>query len=72
MELAPQPTGSNGFEEMYLAVRQYEQRVYTDDEVACLPKIAWLHKYRWEWELRQRSANRLLNFLLQKNRPLNI
>jgi len=60
------------FEQLYLAIREYEGRVYTDADVACLPTVDASHKYYNEWQVRKRSADRLVNHLQKKNKPLNI
>ncbi len=60
------------FEELYLTVRNKEGRFYTDEEVAQLPSIDEGHPYYREWEMRKRSANRLMTYLQKKNKPLSI
>lgn len=60
------------FEQLYLAVREWEGRVYTDEEVKQLPDISPSHKYYAEWQIRKRSANRLIKYLRRKERSLNI
>jgi 2-polyprenyl-3-methyl-5-hydroxy-6-metoxy-1,4-benzoquinol methylase len=68
----PTETASNDFEALYLAVRKYEGRVYTDEEVSQLPDISPSHKYYNEWQLRKRSAGRLMAYLAKKDTPLKI
>lgn len=60
------------FEQLYLAIREYEGRVYNDVDVSRLPAVDVSHKYYNEWQVRKRSADRLVNHLQKKNRPLNI
>ena len=60
------------FEQLYLAVRAYEGRVYTDAEVSRLPDVDTTHKYYNEWLIRKHSAKRLISYLQKKNRPLAI
>ncbi|KAA2239023.1 methyltransferase domain-containing protein [Chitinophaga agrisoli] len=60
------------FEQLYLGVRQQEQRIYTDEQLRRLPDITPSHRHAGEWEIRKRSAARLLNYLRGKRRPLHI
>jgi ubiquinone/menaquinone biosynthesis C-methylase UbiE len=67
-----QNTAIDDFEELYFRLRQKEGRIYSDEEVAGLPDIASKHPYHSEWMIRKQSADRLVNYLTQKNRLLNI
>lgn len=58
------------FEPQYLALRQRENRIYTDAEVARLPEIDSNHIHYKEWQVRKQSCNRLLKFI--ENKKLNI
>jgi ubiquinone/menaquinone biosynthesis C-methylase UbiE len=60
------------FEQLYLAVREYEGRVYTDAEIARLPEVDTSHKYYNEWQVRKHSADRLVSYLEKKKKPLKI
>jgi 2-polyprenyl-3-methyl-5-hydroxy-6-metoxy-1,4-benzoquinol methylase len=60
------------FEQLYLAVRQHEARVYTDSEVAFLPQIAAGHAHEQEWKIRSRSAKRLIAYIQHKRQAVNI
>jgi ubiquinone/menaquinone biosynthesis C-methylase UbiE len=60
------------FEQLYIALREKERRVYTDEQVAQLPIIESSHIHSAEWAIRNRSAARLLNYLGKKNRNLTI
>jgi SAM-dependent methyltransferase len=60
------------FEQLYIALREKECRVYTDEQVARLPFIESSHIHSSEWETRRRSAARLLNYLGKKNKSLTI
>ena len=60
------------FEQLYLASRRKENRLYTDGQVAQLPWIEPSHILFREWEVRKRSAARLVNYLENKKRPLSI
>jgi ubiquinone/menaquinone biosynthesis C-methylase UbiE len=74
IHIGQQHTGNakTAFEELYLTVRNKEGRFYTDEEVAQLPSIYEIHPYYHEWEMRKRSANRLMAYLQKKNKPLSI
>lgn len=60
------------FEELYLAVRKAEKRIYTDDQLSALPDTGPLHVHAGEWSLRKRSSLRLVNYLRRKNYSLRI
>jgi ubiquinone/menaquinone biosynthesis C-methylase UbiE len=60
------------FEELYLAVRQREKRVYTDEQLRILPDIDPLHIHAAEWQIRKRSSARLVSYLTKKHRSLRI
>jgi ubiquinone/menaquinone biosynthesis C-methylase UbiE len=60
------------FEDLYLAVRQREKRVYTDEQLRTLPNIDPSHIHADEWKIRKRSCLRLLFYLFKKSRPLKI
>lgn len=62
----------SNFEEIYIASRQSESRVYTDEQVAHLPFIGPDHIHYDEWQARKRSSERLKNYLGNKNKPLSI
>jgi len=59
-------------EEMYIAIREKEGRIYTDREVAQLPAIETHHRFYKEWLIRQRSSQRLVAYLKAMRQPLNI
>lgn len=58
------------FEDLYIAVRQQEKRVYTDEQLQLLPDID--HIYYDEWKIRKRSSERLITYLEKKHKPLRI
>lgn len=58
------------FEELYIAVRQQEKRIYTDEQLQLLPDID--HIYYDEWKIRKRSSERLTEYLTKKDRSLKI
>ncbi len=60
------------FEAMYIASRKKENRVYTDEQVEKLPNIEPAHIHYSEWQIRKRSAEKLINYLKNKSKPLSI
>jgi ubiquinone/menaquinone biosynthesis C-methylase UbiE len=65
-------TADEALEEMYIAIREKEGRIYTDKQVAQLPHIDVGHRFYKEWKIRQRSSERLVTYLEEMHRPLNI
>jgi len=63
---------SNDFEDLYLAVRQREKRLYTDEQLCRLPDIDSVHIYAEEWKIRKRSSVRLTDYLRKKRRAMRI
>jgi len=57
---------NEAFEKKYLAIREKEKRIYTDEQVYTLPEIGLTHPHYQEWRLRQRSMKRLLRYVNQK------
>ncbi|MFI5187887.1 MAG: class I SAM-dependent methyltransferase [Chitinophagales bacterium] len=62
----------NNFEEQYISVRQKENRLYTDEQVKWLPEIEPSHLHHKEWQIRSNSCNKLVQYLSNKKRELNI
>lgn len=62
----------NLFEKRYLELRSKEARLYTDEELINLPDIPLIHPHYAEWQLRKRSADKLIQWLLKKQQPLHI
>jgi ubiquinone/menaquinone biosynthesis C-methylase UbiE len=60
------------FEKMYIASREKENRIYSDEQVAQLPSIRSSHIHYGEWQVRKRSSSRLIRYLKNKNKPLSI
>lgn len=58
------------FEELYIAVRQQEKRIYTDEQLQLLPDID--HVYYDEWKIRKRSSERLIEYLSKKHKFLRV
>jgi ubiquinone/menaquinone biosynthesis C-methylase UbiE len=53
----------NPFEEIYIKVRDKENRVYSDDVVRALPNFNGSATYQKEWRLRKKSAEQLIKQL---------
>ena len=62
----------DSFSEDYIKVRELEDRVLTDHQVKSLPYLSKNNKLFKEWLLRQKSANRFINYLKEKKSPQNI
>ncbi len=60
------------FEQLYIASRKREGRIYTDAQVSNLPEIDSTHAYAGEWKVRKRSVEMLIKYLGKKIRPMNI
>jgi len=60
------------FEDLYIAARKQEKRLYTDEQLMRLPDIDSLHPYYNEWQIRKHSAERLITYLERKRRNLKI
>lgn len=60
------------FEAQYIALRRKEQWLCNDDELAALPTVARTHPHYPEWTIRQRSANKLVQYLQSRKKTLRI
>ena len=60
------------FREQYLALRQRENRLYSDHQVRQLPTIEADHPHYKEWIVRKQSIEKLVRHIRHMNRPLNI
>jgi ubiquinone/menaquinone biosynthesis C-methylase UbiE len=60
------------FEERYIALRSKEQWLSSDEELAVLPAVSPSHPHYREWNIRQRSAQKLVQYLQIKQTPLRI
>jgi SAM-dependent methyltransferase len=60
------------FEDLYLALRRKENRLYTDRELIALPDVPAAHPHSGEWKLRRHSYHRLAEYLKYRNKPLSI
>jgi ubiquinone/menaquinone biosynthesis C-methylase UbiE len=60
------------FQKQYISLRETEGRVYTDEEVKHLPRVALSHPLKKEWDSRQESGSRLVRYFSKKQRHLTI
>ncbi|MDB5253489.1 MAG: class SAM-dependent methyltransferase [Flaviaesturariibacter sp.] len=60
------------FAASYIALREREGRLYSDEELACLPTVRPGHPLLREWATRGASAERLCRYLRRKRRSLRI
>jgi ubiquinone/menaquinone biosynthesis C-methylase UbiE len=57
----------HSFEDLYIALRSTEKRLYTDQEVYNLPEISNHHIYAKEWIIRRASCHKLAKYLKKKS-----
>jgi SAM-dependent methyltransferase len=62
----------NNFSKQYFLLRKKEGRIYSDKEVAALPEIEKGHKHYHEWLVRKDSCERLVKYLVNRKRNLEI
>ena len=72
VETKQDETVDTAFGDLYIDVRNQEKRVLTDCQVMFLPDIEPTHVHYKEWQVRKRSAKRLIDYLKEKSKPLNI
>ena len=60
------------FAKQYFLLRKKEGRVYSDNEVASLPEIDKGHKHYHEWQVRKGTSSRLVKYLFNKKKGLEI
>lgn len=60
------------FEKKYIVIRSLENRLATDEELSKLPEIAAEHPHWREWSVRKRSAARLVRYLGNRKRTLDL
>jgi len=60
------------FEKKYIGLRSKEKKIYTDDEVRLLPNCAPSHIHYKEWQFRKHSCKKLVTYLSNKKKPLQI
>ena len=70
--LKPNALAVNAFEELYVALRLKEGRIYSEKEIAELPVIAASHPHYKEWLIRKRSCNKLLRYIKRHGHICNI
>jgi ubiquinone/menaquinone biosynthesis C-methylase UbiE len=63
---------ANQFEETYVALRRKEGRIYSDEEVKRLPTVDTSHPHFAEWQMRKKSSDKLMRYLVNKNQKLKI
>lgn len=63
---------SDTFEDIYLKVREKENRVYSDAELILLPFASSSSPHKSEWDLRSKSFQRFKDYLKTKKSELNI
>jgi SAM-dependent methyltransferase len=54
------------FEKKYITIRNLENRLYTDAELARLPDLPAEHPHYMEWQLRKRTLHRLCRYLAKR------
>lgn len=57
----------NDFEQIYLALRNKENRLYSDEKVKLLPAVAADEELKNEWSMRGVSVNKLIAYLKRRN-----
>ena len=60
------------FEKKYIVTRSIENRLCTDEELMLLPDISASHTHYKEWQARKSSGLRLVHYLADKYRDLDI
>ena len=60
------------FTQQYILLRNKEGRIYSDREVVGLPEIGKEHKYYNEWQIRKDTSSRLLKYLINKKKGVQI
>jgi len=54
------------FQEDYINIRAAENRIYSEDQLIALPKVAKNNPHRKEWRIRSKTTKNLLNYLHNK------
>lgn len=62
----------NDFSDLYIKVREKENRLYSEQEIKKLPNLEKNHPHYEEWRLRVKSTDRFITYLKGKNKPLKI
>jgi len=69
---SPEHNEASAFEQLYIGVREKEQRICADEELLQLPLVEKEHPHYKEWMLRKKSTERLMQYLKDKECKLNI
>jgi len=64
--IGPEEYPNNGFEQQYFAVRNAENRIYSDSELRSLPYLK-IHRHAKEWTQRAKSFERVIKYFKMKN-----
>ena len=59
-------------ENLYLSVREKEKRIYDDSTLISLPEVDIYHPHYYEWQIRKKSARKLLKYILQNKKNIDI
>ena len=70
--LTPNVLTSNAFEELYIALRLKEGRIFSEKEIARLPVVEASHQHYKEWLIRKRSCKKLLRYIKRRGHIHNI
>lgn len=68
----PDACDVNAFQELYVALRLKEGRIYSEKEIAELPSIATSHAHYKEWLIRKRSCNKFRRYIKRHGHIGNI
>jgi len=60
------------FSQQYILLRNKEGRIYSDKEIADLPEIDKGHQHYHEWRIRKDTSDRLIKYLINKKKALEI
>lgn len=71
-DMAMQNEYAKQFQDLYIALRETENRLCSDEELARLPDVDLKHMYYDEWLIRKTSLERFRKFLEHKTCDLNI
>ncbi|MGB8193645.1 MAG: methyltransferase domain-containing protein [Chitinophagaceae bacterium] len=71
-EAARHINGTHYFQQQYIALREKEMRLYSDEQVRQLPFIGNDHPHYDEWLVRRNSSEKLLKRIRKMKMPLKI
>ena len=72
VSFAGEGSANGGFVDLYIALRNAEKRMYSDEALKQLPEVEENNLHRTEWKMRRQTCNRLIEYVKKKSRPLNI